>query len=355
MLGDQRRVARPEPDVVANAAEMDRQRRAPAARAEHRNSRAHARAPRRRSVPARCATDSTGAETRSAPRRCTRDTTMMTGLPVAYAIAGSVSDASTEPSETYLVIHTPTKKIASAGRQRDRRQDGEDSASGRHAFAATEPKPRRIDMTDDGGQTSECRRGWVVAETLRQQNADGTLRDVERGDEHAGSDAGGAKDVGGAKVAAAGPSQVRSPRPREEQRKWNRPDGVGGKEDGGHAAIVRAEPQARRTMPDTRRCRWPLGVRGGSRTTSRDRRGHARPSVHCPFRVSNAVPVAGDAPARERDMRMKRSALERNPCALQSFSDRPLNGDGFARARRRSYPEHTRRACRWEYAKTTEG
>jgi hypothetical protein len=37
------------------------------------------------------------------------------GLPSAYAIGGNAIDASTDPSEMYLVSHTAAAKIASAG------------------------------------------------------------------------------------------------------------------------------------------------------------------------------------------------------------------------------------------------
>src|SRR5205807_180690 len=97
--------------VVADAAQMHRQSRAPAAGAEDRDPGAHARAPTRRSVPVR--TRARLDRWRKTISAAAAEAAMTTanGLPVAYAMAGSVTVASTEPSEMYFVIQTPTTKM----------------------------------------------------------------------------------------------------------------------------------------------------------------------------------------------------------------------------------------------------
>src|SRR5438876_11449250 len=100
---------------MADTGEMDGERRAPAARADHRDRSHQMRAPMRRSVPAR---------SRSTLDRC-RNTMMAEAahaaptaaaeLPVRYASGGNAMEAMSEPSEMYFVIHTTARNSANAG------------------------------------------------------------------------------------------------------------------------------------------------------------------------------------------------------------------------------------------------
>src|SRR5437899_11359966 len=94
---------------------MDGERRAAAARADHRDRSHQIRAPMRRSVPAR---------SRSTLDRC-RNTMMAEAthaaltaageLPVRYASGGNAMEATSEPSEVYFVSHTMARNSAKAG------------------------------------------------------------------------------------------------------------------------------------------------------------------------------------------------------------------------------------------------
>src|SRR5207237_3246053 len=114
-VGDERRVARPESDVVADAAEMHRERRPPASGAEDRDRARHARTPRRRSVPVRMRP--TLPRWRNTMISDAADAAITAGaeLPSIYASGGSAMDARTDPREMYFVSQTATAKIASAG------------------------------------------------------------------------------------------------------------------------------------------------------------------------------------------------------------------------------------------------
>ena len=79
-------------------------------------------------------------------------------LPAAYAIGGSASDASTDPSEMYLRQPHGRDEDRQRRRQRQRRQHGEHAARRRDALAAAKPQPHRIDVADDRGQPRGRRR-----------------------------------------------------------------------------------------------------------------------------------------------------------------------------------------------------
>src|SRR5437667_55999 len=79
--------------------------RAPAAGAEDGN-RPHARAPRRRSVPARKRTRFDRCRKTISVATADAAMTLDAGLPSAYATGGTTSVASTEPADTYLVSAT---------------------------------------------------------------------------------------------------------------------------------------------------------------------------------------------------------------------------------------------------------
>src|SRR5437764_14317046 len=95
--------------------QMDGQGRPPASGAEDRNRSHYALAPRRRSVPVRRRPTLERCRNTISTQAAHATTTTGSGLPVAYAMGGSASDASTDPSDTYLVIQTVPPKTASTG------------------------------------------------------------------------------------------------------------------------------------------------------------------------------------------------------------------------------------------------
>ena len=74
------------------------------------------------------------------------------GLPSAYASGGSASDARPSRARCTWSATRPRDEDRERRRNGQRRQDGEDAARGRHAFAAAEPQPDRIDVPDDRGE-----------------------------------------------------------------------------------------------------------------------------------------------------------------------------------------------------------
>src|SRR5581483_5708174 len=134
-VGGEGGVARPQPDVVAETAEMNRQRGAPAAGAQYGDAAAHARTLNRGSVPSR---------RRARFERCRKTVRVAAataapstggGLPVANASAGSESEASTDPSDTYFVVDTPATKMANEGSS----AAGASSQNAPHAVATPLP------------------------------------------------------------------------------------------------------------------------------------------------------------------------------------------------------------------------
>ena len=102
-------------------------------------------------------------------------TTAGAGLPVTYALGGSASVASTDPSEMYFVTQTVTAKMARAGTMAARRQDREDAAGGGDALAAAEAEPHRVDVADDRRQTGGRRRRRLIADVLGQASRSARL------------------------------------------------------------------------------------------------------------------------------------------------------------------------------------
>ena len=97
---DERLIARPQPDFVADPRQVHGQRRPPASRAEYRDGRHQARAPSRRSVPARSRARLTDAGRQSARDAAHAAASIAAGAAGAYAIGGSAIVASTDPSDT---------------------------------------------------------------------------------------------------------------------------------------------------------------------------------------------------------------------------------------------------------------
>src|SRR5437588_5110078 len=95
--------------------QMNRQRCSPASGAEDRNHPHYALAPRRRSVPVRSRPTFERCRNTISTHAAQATMTTGSGLPVAYAMGGSASDARTDPSDTYLVIQTVLTKTASTG------------------------------------------------------------------------------------------------------------------------------------------------------------------------------------------------------------------------------------------------
>src|SRR6185295_4245769 len=94
---------------------MDGEGSSPTARAQNGDATHQARTPMRRSVPS---------QTRARFERCRKTisaaaavatATIGTGAPIAYAIGGKAAEASTDPTEMYLVSQADTRKTASAG------------------------------------------------------------------------------------------------------------------------------------------------------------------------------------------------------------------------------------------------
>ena len=136
--------------VVPDAAQVDRECRAPAARAEDRDRPLHALAPKRRSVPVAQTQHvrpvpeddddrgGDGGQTRSAP-----------GCRARRRAAAARSTRRTEPSEMYLVSHTAAANMASAGGTASGDSTVNTPHAGRHAFAAAEAQPDRINVADN--------------------------------------------------------------------------------------------------------------------------------------------------------------------------------------------------------------
>ena len=160
-------------------------------------------------------------------RRARRRPRRGAGCRVAYAIGGSASDASTDPSETYCVSQTVSDEDRQRRRHGQRRQHREHAARGRHALAAAEPQPDRIDVADDRREPGRGRRRGVAAEPLGEQHARRALRDVEHRDEHAGRHA----RTRAARWRRRGcrcrrAADRRAPPPREQQRERHRADEI---------------------------------------------------------------------------------------------------------------------------------
>ena len=186
-LGGERRIARPQPDVVPDAPEMDRERRAPTARAEHRHAAHQARAPMRRSVPEPDARQIRPMAKHDQRRRGTSPRSRSaSGLPMAYAIGGSAADASTDPTEMYFVSQADDEKDDQGRRKRNRRQRRETRRTPSPHLCRRETQPHGINVPDNRRQTGHGRcRYSTPLKPRRQQHAGGTLPHVEQRDEHA--------------------------------------------------------------------------------------------------------------------------------------------------------------------------
>src|SRR3990170_4402942 len=118
-LVNKRPVARPQAHVVADPRQMHGQRGPPTSCAKYGDGRHYlvraagtscARRPKRRSVPMRKRTRFDRCRKTMSAHAAAAVTTIEVGLPVAYAMVGSESDASIDPSETYFVSQTVPMK-----------------------------------------------------------------------------------------------------------------------------------------------------------------------------------------------------------------------------------------------------
>ena len=167
-LVDERAIARPEPDVVPDARRGARRAPCPSCPAPSTVTVRTTRAlPARRSVPVhsrlrfdRCLKTMSAAAAAAA-------ITAGAGLPSAYAIGGSAIDASTDPSEMYLRQPDDGGENRERRRNGERRQHREHAARGRHALAAAEPQPDRIDVADDRREPGGGRQRRAAARPAR--------------------------------------------------------------------------------------------------------------------------------------------------------------------------------------------
>ena len=148
------------------------------------------------------------------------------GLPVAYAIGGSATDARIDPTEMYRVIQTALRKTASAGPT----ASGVSTAKTPHAVATPLP-PRKRSHTGKTWPTMAARPAAAVhrsrVEPLDQHDAARALGHVEQHHRHAGADARRAQDVRGAQIATADAAQIGgSEPPRQNQRERDRADEI---------------------------------------------------------------------------------------------------------------------------------
>ena len=154
---------------------------------------------------------------------------------------GTVIDASTDPTETYLVSQTLVTKMPSAASA----ATGASTAKTPHAVATPlpprNPEPDRVDMADDRGQPGGRRRHGCAGQMRGENHAGDAFPDVERGHQHTGRHAGRTQHVRGAKIAAPEPAQIgRAPPPRQQQSKRHRTDEIGAQDDEGHDRRARA-------------------------------------------------------------------------------------------------------------------
>ena len=163
-LLDERCVARPEAHVVPDARKMDRERRAPAARAQNRDvesittgsaSDARCRSRSRRRL-ARCRKRISAAVPAAAPTTGSR----RTGEP------GRRRQRDRRRNRTQRdVARGPHRRPGTARRDRgrERRQHREHACRDRDAFAAVEAQPDRIDVADNGRGAGQRRDAAAAA------------------------------------------------------------------------------------------------------------------------------------------------------------------------------------------------
>ena len=234
LLGE-RRIPRPQVDLLADLPEVHGQRGAPASCAENGESAAHARTPIRRSVPARRRRILPRWRNRiSAPEPAAAKTTAI-GSPLIHAAGGSATVAAIEPSETYLVTaHDDEKEPGGHGR-RDRGQNRENAGSNGHALTAVEPQPDGIDVSDDRRGRGQRGQRDAGVHHRRQRDRQRSLGDVERHDQDRAPRAGGPHHVRRAHIAAAGKPHVDPGAPRQQERERHRSREVS-EQDGPHQA-----------------------------------------------------------------------------------------------------------------------
>jgi hypothetical protein len=143
--------------------------------------------------------------------------------------------------------------------QGGRGQDGERTGGGRHALAAPEPEPDRVDVPEHGGDPGRDGRQQPRREQLRHEHGDRALDAVEDHRDGGRAGAGRAQDVGRTDVAAAGTAQVHAPLPRQEEGERDRSHDV--RQHDGEELVHDCEPSARGPAGANRRRETPSGSR----------------------------------------------------------------------------------------------
>ena len=129
----------------------------------------HARTPSRRSVPVRRRSDVRAMpEDDDAPTRRPRRARPAPGCRARTRAAAARSTRAPNRARCTSSARRPATKIASAGGTASGVSTAEDAARGRHALAAAEPQPDRIDVADDRREPGGGRHRGAVAHAARR-------------------------------------------------------------------------------------------------------------------------------------------------------------------------------------------